>query len=355
MTATAKLAPASHSDVPARPDDAEAFETAAQVNQLMAQYNTPPYPETYSFWYAYLRRDCDELVSTIDAMIGSSDPITQFDIRSVCETYLETSSLELASNRIGLAIEKEMNGVSALIKDGLEGNDNFAQKLCQIGAGLPDACTGEGLGQLIAQLVAENDRMAKKSRELTSGLKASQEQITTLSKELETARQQSNIDPLTGVSNRRALTAQLEHEVTAFAHMEQPLCLVMGDIDHFKQVNDTFGHVVGDEVLKIFANTMRTNVKGRDLVARFGGEEFAIILPQTSMEYAIKLVESIREQFSMKRLVLRQSRQQIGQVTASFGIAELMAGETSSDLLERADEQLYRAKNNGRNRVCAGC
>ena len=131
------------------------------------------------------------------------------------------------------------------------------------------------------------------------------------------------------------------------------LCLVMADIDRFKRLNDSFGHVVGDDVLRIFADILTRSVKGRVLPARYGGEEFAIILPDTSMDAAIKLTEGIRLKLTKSTLRTVNGKKPIGTVTASFGIAAMVPGDTAEKLIVRADTRLYRAKQSGRNRVVA--
>jgi diguanylate cyclase len=132
-----------------------------------------------------------------------------------------------------------------------------------------------------------------------------------------------------------------------------PMCLALVDIDHFKVINDTFGHPVGDDVLRFFAALLAENVKGRDLAARYGGEEFALILPATAVGNAQQLVQQIMDQLKATNLVLSQGKTPIGRLTASFGIAQLRDSDDSETLLMRADTRLYEAKNAGRNRIAS--
>jgi diguanylate cyclase len=127
----------------------------------------------------------------------------------------------------------------------------------------------------------------------------------------------------------------------------------MCDIDNFKVINDSFGHSVGDEVLKMFASLLADNVRETDTVTRFGGEEFGIILPQTAQESAIGLAERMRRQCESKQLIVRNANQTIGKVTASFGVAQHREGDGPEMLVQRADAKLYEAKCAGRNRVAA--
>lgn len=333
--------------------DAEAFKISDRVRELMVQHGTAPYPETYAFWFAYVAGANETLVATINKMIKRDGEISQYEIDEVCRSVTDDEKLDVKQDKIRQAVSEQVSSVVDLVRTGLSQSDEFNECLTNIGAGLPSAASDEDIRETLSKLIEENARMAERSRKLHEGLEASQKQIAQLSVELEDVRQLSSRDPLTGAANRRAFDSRLDREIHACTETEKPMCLVLADIDHFKMVNDTFGHQVGDEVLKVFASILRKNVKGRDLVSRYGGEEFAIILPDTQIGSAFKLVDNIREQWASKRLLMRQSRQQLGQITASFGIATYEQGFDPADLIEKADLRLYRAKHNGRNQVCA--
>jgi len=160
--------------------------------------------------------------------------------------------------------------------------------------------------------------------------------------------QQSLTDALTGCLNRRGFDLRLESALRLAADTGQPLSLVMVDIDHFKHVNDTYGHSVGDQVLRALASLLREEIDGEIRAARYGGEEFALILPQREIEEASALAERIRAR------VAYTSVPEVGDtITASFGVAAFpLHGSSRASLIESADEALYQAKNTGRNRVC---
>ena len=158
-------------------------------------------------------------------------------------------------------------------------------------------------------------------------------------------------DGLTLLANRRSFDISLAQEIENAAAKGHELCLVLADIDHFKKVNDTFGHQVGDGILQTFASLISNNVKGRDIAARYGGEEFALILPNTAPESAVKLVDKIRQELETSRLVIKSTGKAVGKVTSSFGISRYVPGADSEKMIRKADEKLYEAKNNGRNRI----
>ncbi|WP_370371615.1 GGDEF domain-containing protein [Henriciella pelagia] len=331
----------------------ESYRFSEMALALIEEHNTPPFPETYAFWYSYASRTSDSLVSAVDRMIEGRSEISRYEMGEIAKAHLpKEDELTRTNERIGKEFSARISDVVDLVRSGASDSNEFQKALDSIGADLPDQITQEGLKKVLARLIEENQHMVERSRALHAGLEKSQEQIAQLSIELDDVRKQSTRDPLTGVANRRSFDAHLEQSIAAALKTGESLCLVMADIDHFKNINDNFGHQVGDDVLKVFAHLIRKNVKGRDLVARYGGEEFAIILPKTEAHSAVKLIDSIREQISQKRLLLRQSREKLGQITASFGVAAYENGISSAEFIEKADVQLYRAKRTGRNKVC---
>ncbi len=156
-------------------------------------------------------------------------------------------------------------------------------------------------------------------------------------------------DPLTGVGNRRRLEQALALEISRAERMAGKLCALMADLDHFKRVNDTYGHEAGDKVLAAFSDLLRRCTRATDVVARFGGEEFVVLMPATDLAQASAIAERIRGEFAACRVAPLPDP-----VTSSFGVAELKAGEQGHALLRRADSALYTAKQLGRNRVAGG-
>jgi diguanylate cyclase (GGDEF)-like protein len=159
---------------------------------------------------------------------------------------------------------------------------------------------------------------------------------------------QSLTDTLTGCLNRRGFDLQLESDLQVATETNQPLSLVIVDIDHFKRVNDTYGHAAGDQALRALTTALREEINGRATVSRFGGEEFALILPQREIEEASALAERVRA-----RVAYMNVPEVDDTITASFGVAAFpLHGSSRDSLIESADSALYQAKNTGRNRVC---
>jgi diguanylate cyclase (GGDEF)-like protein len=152
-------------------------------------------------------------------------------------------------------------------------------------------------------------------------------------------------DGLTGLSNRQEFNRLLDLEIERATRYETPLTLIMYDLDHFKRVNDSFGHDAGDSVLRTVAELSNQKLRSTDLHGRWGGEEFMIILPQSALEAAQDAAEKLRQ------TIANHTFANVGHVTASYGVVELAPQENSKSLAQRVDAALYRAKDRGRNRV----
>jgi diguanylate cyclase len=193
--------------------------------------------------------------------------------------------------------------------------------------------------------------MEANNKKLEARLSASKQEIEQLQQNLETVRTESLTDPLTTLANRKFFDQELARVIAEAKEKNEPLSLLMTDVDHFKSFNDKYGHVTGDQVLRLVAISVKQNVKGQDIAARYGGEEFAVALPNTALQSAITVADHIRAAIMTKELMKRSSGERLGRVTISIGAAVLRPDDTPQALIERADECLYAAKRHGRNRV----
>lgn len=197
-----------------------------------------------------------------------------------------------------------------------------------------------------------------REQEVASRLKSLAERVAHMEQEalgyrehLEEQRQKALIDPLTGLPNRAAWGERLDHEIAQWQQHGNTLSLAMLDLDHFKRINDSYGHLAGDKVLKIIATVLRKRLRDSDFIARFGGEEFVLLLPATTPAVGAKLLETLRAAIEACPFHFKGERVTI---TISMGLAAFRPGEHSDLVLKRADQALYRAKNAGRNRVELG-
>jgi diguanylate cyclase (GGDEF)-like protein/PAS domain S-box-containing protein len=169
--------------------------------------------------------------------------------------------------------------------------------------------------------------------------------ITERKRDHERIRQLATTDSLTGIVNRAEFSRRLVEEIGRAVRFERPLALMMYDLDHFKRVNDTFGHAVGDEVLKTTVELVNHAIRSVDIHARWGGEEFMVLLPETDRDAAVGSAERVRA------TIADHCFERAGRVTASFGVTTLTPGDRADDLIKRVDEAMYLAKRSGRNRV----
>jgi diguanylate cyclase (GGDEF)-like protein len=159
------------------------------------------------------------------------------------------------------------------------------------------------------------------------------------------------VDALTGAHNKRYFIEFLEREIARCSRYGRPLSLLMFDIDHFKSFNDSYGHLTGDQVLRLVGMSLKQTIKGQDITARYGGEEFAVVLPNTGLRQALTVADHIRRAVMAKELKKKSTGEILGRVTISVGVSLLKDGDDTDSLIERADACLYAAKRNGRNRV----
>ncbi len=161
----------------------------------------------------------------------------------------------------------------------------------------------------------------------------------------------SKTDALTGLANRRSLDDFFRTSMINAMETGEPLCAFMIDVDHFKKFNDTHGHLIGDQVLRLVAKVQQDSIREGDLAARYGGEELAAVLPGADRAVSKEVAERVRRRISDAKLTRRTTGQEIGSVTVSIGVAQFRPGESAEALIERCDRGLYQAKNAGRNRV----
>lgn len=251
--------------------------------------------------------------------------------------------------KVGQELDEEVLLVMRLLKQHLELSGSHSDSLEKISGNLLASTSPDQIRAIVQFLIAENNRVKSEVNELNARLQNSQLQIEKLRVSLSDSHRLGMLDAVTSLKNRNWLEINLPKEVQAACDAKEDLSLIMADVDHFKRINDTFGHAVGDEILRRFAELISKNIKGRDTAARYGGEEFVILLPQTKLAGARNLGEQIRGELESKKWMHHRTGQPIGMVTASFGIAELRSGEQPNDLLDRADAKLYEAKAKGRN------
>ena len=246
-------------------------------------------------------------------------------------------------------LERELATIADLIQSHLEASGRYSHALAQADRNLPVSAAPEKVRTIVGLLIEANEKMLHETSELSRNLERSRLQVAILRSNLVEAQQIGMRDSLTSLGNRRSFDLNLGKEIAEAQVDRTEMCLVMGDLDHFKKINDNFGHPFGDRVLKYFADLLLKNFMEGAIAARIGGEEFAIILPETRLEDAQRLTELIRRQLEAQQWMNAQSGQLFSNITASFGIVRLGEKDNDETLLRRADAMLYEAKRSGRN------
>jgi diguanylate cyclase len=245
----------------------------------------------------------------------------------------------------------EINQITSMVETAVHQTAAYGEELNHAIRQIDFSDGREHLRLIVEGLVRMTQEMEASNKILEARLKDSRSEIQLLQEDLHAVRTESLTDPLTSLSNRKAFDISLQTAILGAEATSEPLTLLITDIDHFKRFNDSYGHLTGDQVLRLVALSVKQNVKGADLAARFGGEEFAVILPNTPMRSALTVAEHIRRAVMSKELVKRSTGENLGRVTISIGVASYRPGDTYASLIDRADTCLYAAKRGGRNKV----
>lgn len=310
----------------------------------------PATPRNYEVWYHYATGYNPSLNEMINEMLARSGTLSEVDIEEVYNTYLSPTRLSERIDKVSSRVMGEIEQVMSMVDKAAGNATAYSANLAGVSKQLGTA-DHDGLRAIVESLVQTAKEMEVANNNLEARLSASKQEINQLQENLEVARTESLTDPLTSLSNRKFFDQALAKAVADANTQSQTLSLLMTDIDHFKTFNDTFGHLTGDQVLRLVALSVKQNVKGQDIAARYGGEEFAIILPNTALRASVTVADHIRRAVMSKELMKRSTGEHLGRVTISVGVAVLRPGDTVQSLIGRADACLYAAKRNGRNRV----
>jgi diguanylate cyclase len=266
----------------------------------------------------------------------------QSNLQAASEGHADNSS---AAKAMDTQIREQVDGLQTSVQEAADLDD-----LKQVLENHLEGLLGT-MDQHQKQRDAREQEVAARLKGLSERVAHMEQEAQGFREHLEEQRQKALIDPLTGLPNRAAWSERLEHEIKQWQQHGNTLSLAMLDLDHFKRINDNYGHLAGDKVLKIIATVLRKRLRGSDFIARFGGEEFVLLLPATPPAVGAKLLETLRAAIEACPFHFKGERVTI---TLSMGLATFRAGEHSDLVLKRADQALYRAKNAGRNRVELG-
>lgn len=322
------------------------------VLQRMSQGEAGFTPFAYTVWYEYLAGSNPGLIQAVDEWLAQGKALDAAAVEQLFGKHVADLNIDVARELQSGAF-RILEEISRHTAEADSSAQEFGSRLEKNVSRLGEKPGEDVLGEVMAALQVDTGRMRTAVNTLAANLEASRKEVEELKGALDNAHREMISDPMTGVFNRRGFEIKLG-EMLDKASQGAPLCLLMADIDHFKQVNDTFGHLFGDKVIGAVAATLTANVKGQDAVARLGGEEFGVLLPETHPNGGMMLAEKVRTAVERGKIRQGGKADPIGGITISLGLTAYIPGESIDAFIGRADKALYASKGGGRNRVTLG-
>jgi len=332
---------------------ADAKRTMAIADRALAKirdFDQPGDPRTYAAWFTYATNCSPSQNATVNRKIALNGGISADEL----ETIYGYGPADLIAGNIGLlaaGVVDQVSQVKAMV-DAAVGAiaayradlDNAAQQL--------DRCPDQqGVRAMVEALLRAAKSMETQNQTFTARLHAARRQITELQDEADSLGVDDVTDRLTSLANRKHFNRQLDRCMAEAEANDGNLCLLITDVDHLKNVNDTFGRLAGDEVLRLISHSHKQHMQSNDVAARIGGDEFAVILPAVPLHSALTVADHIRCRVMATHLMKRTTGESVGRLTVSGGIAAYRKGESPWALMQRADRCLEAAKRHGCNRV----
>lgn len=331
-------------------DKAASAELLRLILQKMSGHPAALNPATYAVWYEFLAGINPRLSEAMNKLLADKGGLTTELAQAFFDQYISEGSPQ-AQNSFRQNMQKLLDNLARFAESTGTETDRFSAGLQKYGETLNKGIDAQSLKNLVGEIFQDTQSMRSSVDTLQGKLLESKDEVEKLQQELQNARNEALSDPMTGVFNRRGFDAQMRKLLADPDLNGRRVCLMMVDIDFFKKVNDTYGHLFGDKVIRGIASALKARVKGQDSVARLGGEEFAVILPDTPLQGAYALAEQIRQSIANGKIRRIDKQENVEGITISIGIADCAIDGDWNDALSRADEALYASKTQGRNRT----
>ncbi len=322
---------------------------AEKAMGAITQQRVPPTPHNFHVWFKYALGSPVELKRTIDILVAGKRKFDAATNRDLYTTYVGAKGLDEA---VAHQVSQQLHTVLASAQDFL--STAIADNRTQIEA-ISNVADRSEIGTdprlLIETLMNELSKAATRATKLEAQFVEKSRELDMIRESLSKSEERARTDTLTGLPNRRALEEFCQSAQAVAMESGQPLSVFLIDIDHFKKFNDSFGHGVGDQVLRLVAKALHERVRDTDLAARYGGEELIAILPGADLSVCTMIAERIRNALADCKITRRSTGQELPGITVSIGVGQFLPGETMEDLIDRCDRALYQAKKRGRNCV----
>ena len=326
-----------------------AISVAEKAMHAMAGQRVPPTPNNFQVWFKYALGTPAELKRTIDILIANKRKFDAATNQGLFETYIGSQGAdEAAAHKTSQQLHSVMTSAKQFLTTAIADNRSHMEAIGDV-AEASEAGADPKL--LIESLMSELAQAATRATKLEASFVEKSRELDTIRDSLNKSEERAKTDTLTGLPNRRALDEFFRTAQLAAMEKDEPLSVLLIDIDHFKNFNDTFGHAVGDQVLRLVAKALRDRVRDVDLPARYGGEELIAVLPGADLAACQRTAERVRYSIAECTITRRSTGETLPGVTVSIGVGQFQPGESMADLIERCDRALYLAKHSGRNRV----
>lgn len=334
------------------PDDAR--RTIAFADRALAKIrdvDQPGDPRTYAAWFTYASNCSPSQNAAVDRAIALKGAVSADDLERIYG-YGPADLISANVGTVAAGVVDQVDQVKAMI-------DTVVGTIATYSADLDKVVTEQldrppdrhDVGAMVEALVRATKSMEAQSAAFTARLQAIRRQITELQEEADSLRVDDVTDRLTALANRKQFERQLDRCMAEAEARDESLCLLLTDVDHLKKVNNAFGHLAGDEVLRLISHAHKQHVQPNDVAARIGDDEFAVILPAVQLRSALTVADHIRCRVMATHLMKRTTGESIGRLTVSGGIAAYRRGEMPWAFMRRADRCLDAAKRHGCNRV----
>ena len=335
-------------------------EIARKVIPFLSQKGIPLTPKNYRIWFEYFHGIMPDIKEILDDMLNRGIHFTSEKNEELYERFferdIEKENVEKRLSEIAASedIRKKIeDSIVKTIKDiflSSESVGSYNEILHQHFKNMADVKSIDVIRLIVSSLIKETSETIKSNSKTHEELQKTAKELEDVRKNLHEVQMEARTDSLTGLNNRLAFDEKVKEEMERFKRYKIPCSIAMIDIDHFKNLNDTYGHTIGDKALVHVSKELVKNLRKIDFAARYGGEEFAIILPSTAIKDAAIVIEKIRQEIFDTDFLIKDKSVEI---TVSGGVKEFCDEDTIAHVIEKADQALYLAKNSGRNQVKA--